>query len=48
VAFLHFQEGRAGLFADLKVERSWSRMAVNSSEERLRLLAKVKACLAGR
>lgn len=34
VAFLHFHEDPAGLFADLRVGQDWQRFPVNSSDER--------------
>ena len=37
-AFLHFHEDHAGLFADLRQGGDWQRLAVNSSDERAKLL----------
>jgi hypothetical protein len=44
-AFLHFHEDAAGLFADVRVESDWERMAVNTAAERRLLVAKIKAAL---
>src|ERR1700693_3534759 len=44
-AFLHFHEDPAGLFADLRVEADWGRVAVNTKTEQRALLAKIKAAL---
>ena len=44
-AFLHFHEDPAGLFADVRLEADWERLAVNTAAERRRLVAKIKAAL---
>ena len=44
-AFLHFHEDRAGLFADLRQGGDWLRLAVNSRDDRERLLAAVNQTL---
>ena len=44
-AFLHFHEDTEGLFADLQIDGSWERFCVNTQEERLKLLARIKAVL---
>ena len=41
VAFLHFREDPAGLFADLKVDGSWVRLRVSTAAERKRLLRRI-------
>lgn len=41
VAFLHFHEDPAGLFADLRLGGDWERFPVNSRAERRRLLARL-------
>jgi len=42
VAFLHFHEDPAGLFADLKTSSGWRRMRVSTAAERKAFLAAVK------
>jgi hypothetical protein len=44
-AFLHFHEDAEGLFADLQADGSWQRFCVNTKEERLKLLARIKGAL---
>ena len=44
-AFLHFHDGTAGCYADLRVAGKWMRYPVNSKEERIELLARLKAAL---
>jgi hypothetical protein len=44
-AFLHFHEDPEGLFADVRLDDAWGRIAVNTAAERRRLLAKIKAAL---
>jgi outer membrane receptor protein involved in Fe transport len=46
-AFLHFHEDRAGLFADLRQDGDWLRLAVNGRGDRERLLAAVDRTLDG-
>jgi hypothetical protein len=41
VAFLHFHEDPAGLFADLRLGADWERFPVNTEAERRRLLARL-------
>jgi hypothetical protein len=38
VAFLHFHEDPAGLFADIKVDGGWQRLKVDTTAERQVLL----------
>ena len=47
-AWLHFHEGPAGLFADLKVAGAWVRLAINTSAERKVLLDRLAETLAAR
>jgi hypothetical protein len=44
-ALLHFHEDADGLFADLKVDGQWQRIAVNSTAERKELLKAVQSAL---
>lgn len=44
-AFLHFHEDPEGLFADLRVDGSWERLAVNSTAEKQKLLLRIQAVL---
>lgn len=44
-AFLHFHEDRQGLFADLRVDGSWERLAVNTTKEKQKLLLRIQAVL---
>jgi hypothetical protein len=41
VAFLHFHDDPAGIFADLKVNGDWERHPVNTEEEYAILLAAI-------
>jgi hypothetical protein len=43
--WLHFHEDPAGLFADLKICRAWSRQPVNSAAERKVLLGRLARTL---
>jgi hypothetical protein len=45
VAFLHFHEDPAGLFADVRTGADWERVPVNTPTEKRRLVAKIKAAL---
>jgi hypothetical protein len=45
VAFLHFHEDPAGLFADVKVGKSFERLAVNTPDERQVLIICVDGAL---
>jgi hypothetical protein len=45
-AFLHFHEGPAGLFADLKMGKDWRRFPVNTRAECKTLLQEVHATTA--
>ena len=47
IAFLHFHEDQAGLFADVKVGDRFERLAVSTAEQRERLLKRVDALLGG-
>ncbi len=38
VAFLHFHEDPAGMFADVRGDGEWQRLPVNTAAERRRLL----------
>ena len=44
-SLLHFHEGSAGCYADLRVEGYWMRYPVNTEIERITLLALLKAAL---
>jgi hypothetical protein len=44
-AFLHFHEDPAGLFADMRAEAEWERVAVNTKAEQRALLVKIRAAL---
>jgi hypothetical protein len=46
VAFLHFHEDPAGLFADLKVDRAFERSPVNTPAEHAALLRRMRTLLA--
>ncbi len=46
VAFLHFHEDAAGLFADVKIDGEFQRLPVNSAAERRCLRALVAAAVA--
>ena len=41
VAFLHFHDDPAGIFADLKVNGDWERYPVNTEEEYAELLVAI-------
>lgn len=45
VAFLHFHEDAAGLFADLKVDRAFERSPVNTRLEQTALAKRIAALL---
>jgi hypothetical protein len=45
VAFLHFHEDPAGLFADLKLGKGFTRFPVNTKEERRALLNHITKAL---
>jgi len=42
VAWLHFHEDPAGIFADLKTARGWTRLRVSTASERRRFLAALR------
>jgi len=44
-AFLHFHEDPAGIFADVKVGRDWTRRPVNSETARARLVRDARRLL---
>jgi hypothetical protein len=46
VAFLHFHEDPAGLFADLKVNGEWQRLKVDTKAERASLLKAARSAVA--
>ena len=46
IAYLHFHEDPAGLFADVKLKGTWKRMDVTSSRAKRDLLASVRRDLA--
>lgn len=46
IAYLHFHEDPAGLFADVKLEGVWKRIDVTSIKAKRELLAAVKRDLA--
>ena len=46
-AFLHFHEDPAGLFADVRTDSAWVRLAVNTRLQQRELAAKIKAALHG-
>jgi hypothetical protein len=46
IAYLHFHEDPAGLFADVKLGGSWKRLEVSSDRSKRALLASVKRDLA--
>ena len=43
IAFLHFHEDPAGMFADLKFANGWRRSRVSTASERRRFLAALRA-----
>jgi hypothetical protein len=45
VAFLHFHEDPAGIFADLKVEGDWQRLRSSTAREHQSLLRRVRGAL---
>lgn len=45
VAFLHFHEDPAGLFADLRLASDWEWVPVNTRSEKAGLLQSVKAAV---
>ncbi len=45
VAWLHFHEDPAGIFADLKTARGWTRLRVSTAPERRRFLAALRTCI---
>jgi hypothetical protein len=45
LAFVHFHEDPAGLFADLRAGSGWTRLPVNTQAERRTFLGKVRAAL---
>ena len=45
IAFLHFHEDPAGLFADVKLGEEFERMAVNTPLEQQELLSRIQAFL---
>jgi hypothetical protein len=45
VAFLHFHEDPAGLFADLKVDGEWQRLKVDTKAERASLLKAARSAV---
>ena len=47
VAFLHFHEDAAGLFADLKLGKEWARYPVGTKSERREFLLKVASIARG-
>ena len=47
VAFLHFHEDPAGLFADLRMGKEWARWPVGTKSERRQFLLKVAAIAKG-
>jgi hypothetical protein len=44
-AFLHFHEDPEGLFADVRTDSDWERLAVNTRVQQRELVAKIKAAL---
>jgi len=46
IAYLHFHEDPAGLFADVKIGGSWKRLEVSSARAKKELLAAVRRDLA--
>lgn len=44
-AFLHFHEDPAGLFADVKLDKDFERLPVNTPEERQALLRRISETL---
>jgi hypothetical protein len=44
-AFLHFHEDATGLFADVRTDAGWKRLAVTTRAQRRHLLAKIKTQL---
>jgi hypothetical protein len=47
LAFLHFHEDPAGLFADVRMDSNWERVPVNTRAEQRDLIAKVRVALHG-
>jgi hypothetical protein len=47
IAYLHFHEDPAGLFADLKLKGAWKRIDVSSSRAKRELLRSVRQDLTG-
>jgi hypothetical protein len=45
VAFLHFHEDPAGLFADIKIDGKWQRSKVDTATERAELFRLAKSAL---
>jgi hypothetical protein len=43
VAFLHFHEDPAGIFADVRIDSDWQRLPVNTAAERRRLVKMARA-----
>lgn len=46
VAYLHFHEDPAGLFADVKLDGAWKRIDVTKADAKRKLLASVRRDLA--
>jgi hypothetical protein len=46
-AFLHFHEDPAGMFADLRTGSDWQRFRVDSKEQQVTLLRRIRHHLAG-
>ncbi len=44
-AFIHFHEDPAGIFADLRANSGWTRVPVNSSSDRRRLIRAAREIL---
>jgi len=42
-AFLHFHEDPSGLYADVRVSEDFDRFCVESEEERISLLARIRS-----
>jgi hypothetical protein len=47
-AFIHFHEDPAGIFADLRREREWLRLPVNTFAERRQLVRLVREIIGNR
>ena len=45
IAYLHFHEDPAGLFADVKMNGAWQRLDVTQASDKKKLLAAVKSDL---